>query len=168
MDLGWLLPAAFGVLVTLGVSWAQIRWQDRSRKVAEQRARAEARFEEVRDYLMIASRLASTIEVGMVGALEIAGRNVEDMRRRWIVDVTGQLEELSNHRVLAAPELFLDDGEALEKLSELKHLIVEFVHGARQVRDGVSEIHGVEGKRRKVQELSGEIQARMDQLLKKM
>jgi hypothetical protein len=120
MDWSWLPPAAFGVLVTLGVGWVQARWQDSSRRAVEKRARLEARLDEVRNFLLLVSRIGREYSRAVHWKeWEAAGTDGAQSMRDYGQRTSEVFDEWYACPVTQASGLFVQDKELEGKLVEI-------------------------------------------------
>jgi hypothetical protein len=162
VDWSWLAPAVFGVVVTLAVSRVQASWQERHRKSSEKRARMQGRFDEVRDFLVMACEVAQTAELGVSGTVPPTGSE----QQAWRHDLTRQLEVVSRNRVAAATGLFVQDSEALAGVEEVGRLVEWLLAEAQKIwRGGEVDPEAARKRVRRVKRLSAKVQSRMDELV---
>jgi len=161
MDLSWLPPALFGVLVTFGVTWVQHCWQEKERRRSEKKTRVERRFEEVREFLVSVGELAYQ---GSMIASWVEHRPSELDRRESLERLKVKTEEVFRSPVAVATGLFAQDERLLGKLFAMLQLIEELYKRA-VVCTSAKDRKEVGVLKAGIATLVGEAQELMDTLL---
>ncbi len=137
MDWSWLLPALFGVAVTLGVTWLQDWWRDRRRRSAEKRARMERRLDVVREHLVSVGNLAAHIwEIETWNDPGAEQRYTDEARRQWFAELDEKRKTVYGSPVGVAWGLFVQDERLLQKLDVIESVMGEWIEWGQRASSG--------------------------------